>query len=235
MVPGHVNDRMLGRVDAVGLRTPLVGTSNFQGFKEKQNPKRRRSTLMPIMKLNSQRMSWLPTVALGFAVGTAGCNDSHNDTATPPEVTPATHNAATCADPIRLAAASTLQRESTAQAADGLSAEADPNCTGFRTHGPDRVYKLSLPATGATKLKATVAPSASAGADAFDPVLYATTACTRTPACVVGSDAHGAGGAEALEYINTTGAAQDLYIVVDGYDFQPAGGNYQLTINLSAP
>lgn len=190
---------------------------------------------MPKREFHVMRTRWHRTFALGLFLAIAGCNDSHNDAAAPPELTPAVTNAATCADPVTLTANSILQRESTAHGVDGLTAGGDSKCAGYQTHGPDRVYKLSLPAAGTTQLKATVAPLESAGTDAFDPVLYVTTVCTSTPACVVGSDAHGAGGEEAVEYINTTGTTQDLFIVVDGYDFQPTGGSYQLTASLLAP
>lgn len=147
----------------------------------------------------------------------------------------ATSHAATCADPIPLTGATTLDKQTTAGASDAVSAD-DSSCLGFATHGPEQVYKVTVPSSGQTKLQVSVTPGQSPGPDAYDPVIYLTQTCAAQPTCIApGQDIHGGGGSEAAVYTNTSGQPQDLFVVVDGYDFQPSGGGYQLSAKLTSP
>lgn len=164
-------------------------------------------------------------VAVGFFTG--ACNGSSNNS------TVATSQAAaTCADPVLIEGATPLAGQTTNNAADNVSGD-DPTCVGYATHGGDRVYKVTVPANNTNKLTLTVKPTDSPGPSAFDPVLYVTENCVATPTCVAGQDIHGGGGAESLSYTNTSGQDKPLYVVVDGYDFQPNGGGFTLTAQLT--
>jgi hypothetical protein len=103
---------------------------------------------------------------------------------------------------------------------------------GVPTLGPERVYLIPRAAGGAQRLVVTVSPRDLPGTDAFDPVLYLTQDCTETPTCLAAQDSRGGGSTEVLEQIDTGRATEDLYLVVDGYDFQSAGGTFDLTVDL---
>ncbi len=167
--------------------------------------------------------------ALAIVVLT-GCHGGDN----PSGSTGTTKAAGTCADPIVLAGATSLADESTAKASDGLSGE-DTSCLGYKTHGSDQVYKIQVPSTNQAKLHVTVTPKQTPGPDAFDPVVYVTENCTVQPQCSAAADSYGGGHAESVDYVNTGSQTKDVYVVVDGYDFQPGGGQYKLAVELGAP
>jgi hypothetical protein len=161
-----------------------------------------------------------------------GCGSSKQtsqaSTTTPPQA------AGTCADPIELKGSTTLATESTKQGENAVSGE-DPTCVGNLTGGAERVYKVVLPANGASKLGVKVTPEQVPGPDAFDPAIYATETCEVHPFCLTGSDDHGGGSLESIEYVNSSGQDRTIYVIVDGYEFQPGGGNFTLVSELSAP
>jgi hypothetical protein len=169
-------------------------------------------------------------LAIAIACFISGCGSSGgaNKAMTTPQPS------GSCADPIILKGSDTLTDESTQSASDSISGE-DPLCVGHETPGPDRVYKIALPASGNSKLSLKVVPSQLPGPEAFDPVIFATSDCVAKPICLTGADIHGGGSLESIEYRNASGQEQAIYIVVDGYGFQPAGGGYQLVSELSAP
>jgi hypothetical protein len=134
-----------------------------------------------------------------------------------------------------LAGGAALDNESTTKAADTLSADSN-SCLNAATHGADQVYKVTIPGADQAKLTVTVTPQKPPGADAFDPVVYLTEDCGAQPvACKAAADDRGGGSPEAISYVNTSGLAKDVFVIVDGYDFQPSGGDYKIAADLAAP
>jgi len=162
----------------------------------------------------------------------AACNGTSPATT---QVNPAvTAAAGTCEDPIKLDGSSTLDAQTTSKATDTVSGESS-SCVGYKTHGADQVYALTLPSSDKTKLRIAVTPTAIPSQVDFDPVVYVTAGCSAQPDCLTGADSYGAGSAETVEYVNTTGKDQPLFVVVDGYDFQVNGGDYKLDVTLTNP
>jgi hypothetical protein len=95
-------------------------------------------------------------------------------------------------------------------------------CTGYRSTGPDVVYRVTLQA--GDRLEATLNPTG----QAWDASLYLVTSCASVAqSCVAGEDN---GNPERIDY--TTAAAGDFYLIVDG--FASAGGGYSLDVVISA-
>jgi hypothetical protein len=172
--------------------------------------------------------AFLILVPIALAALLTGCHGPNKD-----QVPNSIKGAGTCGDPIMLQGTTTLDNESTAKAGDSMSA-GDPACLDYETHGSDQIYRITVPAKDLTKFRVIVTPSQTPGADAFDPVVYVTETCGGKPQCEA-SDSRGGGGPEVLEYVNTSGQAKDLFVAVDGYDFQPSGGSYKLEAALVAP
>jgi hypothetical protein len=139
-----------------------------------------------------------------------------------------------CADPIILDGNTALGSETTAGTQQTLSA-ADSTCLDAATLGPERVYQVAVPGSGRTLLRVTVSPAETPGPAAFDPVVYLMRDCVAPPVCVAAEDRRGGGSAEVVEHSNTTGLAENLFVVVDGYDYQPQGGAYRLAVELLPP
>jgi len=142
--------------------------------------------------------------------------------------------AGTCEDPIKLDSSATLDNQSTLKATDTMSGD-NPTCVGYKTHGADQIYALTLPSSDKTKLRITVTPIVIPTQVGFDPVVYLTEGCSAQPECLAGVDSYGAGSAETVEHVNATGKDQPLFVVVDGYDFQMNGGEYKLDAALTSP
>ena len=140
----------------------------------------------------------------------------------------------TCISPYVLLGASVLPSESTAKASNAVSA-LSATCLGTETAGPEKIYKIKIPAAGPTKLKVTATPTQKPQQDAFDPVIYLTKSCVAHPTCASGRDLRGGGSHETLEYDNQSGSVQDMFVIIDGFDFQPQGGAYALDVSLSTP
>ena len=140
----------------------------------------------------------------------------------------------TCASPYVLQGAVTFQSETTRSGASEVSALSS-SCLGMETSSPEKVYKIQIPASGPTKLKVTATPTQKPGIDAYDPVVYLTKSCVAHPSCVACKDSRGGGSFESIEYTNGSGAPMDLFIVVDGFDFQNLGGAFNLDVSLSNP
>ena len=168
-------------------------------------------------------------VLAGFLL--AACHGSSDN---PSGVATSQNAAGTCADPIVMDGTATLSGQTTKDAKDAISGD-DPTCVGYATHGAELVYKITVPAKDKTKLHIAVSPTDTLAADAFDPVVYATEGCGAQPTCSAGQDTHGGGGPESIEYTNASGQDKVLYVVVDGYDFQPSGGSYSLAAELATP
>ena len=179
--------------------------------------------------LNYEQSCRTAVVLAGFLL--AGCHGSGDN----PSGLAANQSAAgTCADPIVLEGSATLSGQTTKDALDAISGD-DRSCVGYATHGAERVYKITVSAKDKTKLHVAVSPTDTPSADAFDPVVYVAEDCVAQPACSAGQDNHGGGGQESLDFVNTTGQDKNLYVVVDGYDFQPNGGSYSLAAELTTP
>jgi hypothetical protein len=162
----------------------------------------------------------------------AACNGT---TPPSPQVSPATVTAAgTCEDPIKLNGSATLDNQTTLKAIDAMSGDS-ATCVGYKTHGADQVYALTVPGNDKTKLRITVTPVAIPGQVAFDPVVYLAASCSAQPDCFAGADSYGAGSAETVEHVNATGKEESLFIVVDGYDFQVNVGDYKLAVDVTSP
>jgi hypothetical protein len=141
----------------------------------------------------------------------------------------------TCAAPFVIEAGHPLDSQTTADAGSALSA-ADPSCLGVETSGPEQVYRIAVPARGTTRLRLTVTPVDSPAASAFDPVVYLTKNCTASPlVCLGAEDRRGGGSPELVQHTNATGETENVFVVVDGYDFQPKGGAYGLAVELASP
>lgn len=139
-----------------------------------------------------------------------------------------------CAVPITLDGTASLGTETTAGAEQTLSA-ADRTCLGAATLGPEQVYQVAVPGSGTTHLRVTVTPAETPGPAAFDPVVYLMRDCVAPPVCVAAEDRRGGGSREVVEHTNTTGLTGEVFVVVDGYDYQPQGGPYLLALELLAP
>lgn len=101
-------------------------------------------------------------------------------------------------------------------------------CVG--TAGVDRVYVVSVGA-GQT-LTAAVTPT-TAG---FDPSISLEAACGIEPrVCLAGNDSGGVSATNTVSYSNTSGTAEDIFIVIDTALGSAPGGTFDLTVTLAAP
>lgn len=100
-------------------------------------------------------------------------------------------------------------------------------CTGFAANGADVVYVLTLAPTGSVALDYTSADDGS---------IYLLDACVSPAgaACVAGADATFTGDTEHLDYTNTSGANQTLYLVLDSFG-TGSFGDFTLTGTVSCP
>lgn len=114
----------------------------------------------------------------------------------------------------------------------GLSNDYDPDasCLGYEAPGPDRVYTIVVPSGG--RLAATVTPDAATYDVAVYVIIAPAASCDVEPLeCAAGVDDELEGIAETVEYENTSGAAEQVFIIVDGYD--SAGGPFSLSTTLT--
>lgn len=100
-------------------------------------------------------------------------------------------------------------------------------CTGFTANGADVVYLVTLPDGGSIDLVYTSSADAS---------VYLVNDCVSPSdaACVAGADLTFAGEPETLSYVNTSGSAQTLYLILDSFG-TGSFGTYTLTGRLSCP
>ena len=133
-----------------------------------------------------------------------------------------------CDDAVEIAMPGVLANQTTA----GFTNDYDPDasCLGYEAAGPDRVYAITV--ANGQHLSVTVTPDA---AD-YDVALYlvagTAASCEVDPLmCAVGADAQTEGGAETVEHDNTSGASQQMFIIVDGY--YEDGGLYSLSTTLT--
>lgn len=128
--------------------------------------------------------------------------------------------------------AGTLSNQSTTGFANNYSpTAAGTNCTGYGAVGPDRVYTAAVPA-GQT-LTVVVTPTGVSAMDG-DPSLYVlanVAACIPAPtACLAGKDNGVDGDPETLVWLNNTGAAANVLVVIDGFAGTPYTYNMVTTI-----
>lgn len=107
-------------------------------------------------------------------------------------------------------------------------------CTGWYTNGPDRLYKLSVPAM--RTLSVTMTPEATYDAGVYL-IAGPDTACSATPVvCLAGDDSNGDGQAEMITYTNSSSAAVDVFLGIDGYaSASQANGTFTLALTLTTP
>lgn len=172
-----------------------------------------------------RRLRWLTVV--GVAVCSFGACKREGDGSS-------SSHLGNCADPIILTGTTTLGTETTAGAQQTLSA-ADPTCLGAATLGPERVYQVTVPENAATRWRVTVTPTEAPGPAAFDPVVYLVRDCVERPTCVEAEDRRGGGSLELVEHASSVGPTGKLFVVVDGYDYQPQGGAYRLGLEVLPP
>jgi hypothetical protein len=117
-----------------------------------------------------------------------------------------------CDNAIVISSPGTLTGQTTTGFVSDLAPPED--CTGYETGGPDRVYRITLPA-GKT-LDATVAREGDEG----DPAIYLirgdASACTSVPTpCLVGDDSGVGETVNEVGYTNETSSDETLFIVID--------------------
>ncbi len=92
--------------------------------------------------------------------------------------------------------------------------------------GPDRVYKITVPA--GERLTATVTPTIPDGGSTWDPsinLMSATQCAATTRTCLAGSDSGFSGQADSAAWTNTGSAPVDVFVVVETYSStDPAAG-----------
>jgi hypothetical protein len=106
------------------------------------------------------------------------------------------------------------------------------SCTNYYTNGPDRLYKLAIPAQ--RTITVTVTPET-----AYDAGIYLIAGppanCAATPAtCLAGDDTNAAGEADTITYANTGNAPIDVFLGVDGSGTTSTPeGTYTLAITIA--
>ncbi len=136
----------------------------------------------------------------------------------------------------------------------GLTSDYSPGCTMGPTPGPDTVYKISVPP--GQRLSATATPEQASMGNQFDVAVYLVEApasnCASTDggtqfSCLGASDdPNSLNATETASYYNATGAAVDVFVVIDSFfdmmNANPDGGigasqegKFTLTTVLAAP
>ena len=107
------------------------------------------------------------------------------------------------------------------------------NCR--RSDGPDRAYKISVPA--GQRLTAVAAPASDGGFDTtLNLIAGPATACEANPlVCLIGADSTFTGQPERVDYLNRGAAAQDVFVVVGSYDPTDTDTAFSLTTSVAAP
>ncbi len=119
-----------------------------------------------------------------------------------------------------------------AQSTDGFAPHYNFSAGGcVAAVGPDRVYKLTVPA--GQRVVATAMPVG--GFDVALNVVEATsaTACTAAPSCVSSANAGAAGGLETVTLLNESGSPRDVFLIVDSVG--AVGGTFDLSLQSSSP
>ncbi len=103
-------------------------------------------------------------------------------------------------------------------------------CAKTNSGGNDRVHSITVPA--GQRLTATVDPTATT----FDPGIFViagpAASCDAMPiVCLASNDTGGDGANDAITYDNTTNAAVDVFIMIDG--FRPDGDAYTLIVTVA--
>jgi hypothetical protein len=140
----------------------------------------------------------------------------------------------TCDSPIILSGSRNLKDQTTVELLDQINAQ-DPSCLGVTTSGPERVYKVIVPSSSRNQLRVTVTPDTKPKPDALDVVVFLTESCNAQPLCLAAKDSRGGGSPEVLTFLNETSESKELFLIVDGFGFQPNGGGYQMKVELVDP
>ena len=104
-------------------------------------------------------------------------------------------------------------------------------CAGVNSGGPDRVHSITVPA--GQRLTASVVPTSGT----FDPGIFviggpAAQCDAATISCLAANDNGGDGETDRVVYNNTSAAAVDVFIMIDG--FRAVGNAYTLNVQLGA-
>ncbi len=146
-------------------------------------------------------------------------------------VTPPPPAGDTCQTATALAAGASLTNQSLAGFHNNYNAS---DCFGYDLPGPDQVYSFTVPGTGTTQLEIDLNPDDATLDGAIYFIAAPASNCDASPlVCLAMADDGVAGDPESAVYVNTTGADQAIFVVIDSYD--EAGGTYDLSATLSAP
>jgi hypothetical protein len=104
-----------------------------------------------------------------------------------------------------------------------------PGCTAHDELGNDRVYQVTVPA--GHRLDAKLSPLAPAMTAALYFLEGPAAACGG--ACLAGSAGSGPGEQAYASHDNTTGAPQEVFVVVDSLDGDVVEGDYRLAVRLA--
>ncbi len=99
--------------------------------------------------------------------------------------------------------------------------------------GPERVYKIAVPA--GQRLTATVTPKVPSGGTSWDPAvnLQTASACSGPRTCLAGMDDGISGEAETTYWVNTGASSTDVYVVVETYSTTTPGSTATRTFDLA--
>jgi hypothetical protein len=103
-------------------------------------------------------------------------------------------------------------------------------CFVFGESGRDRVYEVQIPT--ATRLRVEATPSGG-----FDAALAIVATpeenCVASPDCLAAKNAGFGGVTENVSFANDSAGTESVYVIVDGFDAQPDGGDYDLSVSLT--
>jgi hypothetical protein len=149
------------------------------------------------------------------------------------EAIPAPLIGETCTNPQVIAVSGMLPGQTTTGYANDVSTvnTVAANCGGYSFAGPDRVYSIVVPA--GQKLTSTMTPVA--GLDLGIYLIDPSVCGLSIAMCLNGSDANGAGVADAASYTNSTGADRTVFIVVDYFTTGTTAGDFSLNNVIGPP
>ncbi len=143
-----------------------------------------------------------------------------------------------CSSATVIAASGTLMNQTTVGYTNDYNGDFDCDANLFGTPGFDRVYSVTVNA-GQT-LSVTAAPPVGSTGNSADLGVYLiagpATNCIATPIapqCLDGNDQGIDGAPETVSYMNATGAAQTVFIVVDCYYAMTAITTFSLQVSLT--
>ena len=136
----------------------------------------------------------------------------------------------TCTNPEVIAMNGTLMNQTLTGFSNFVATSSTTGACSYSNTGPDRVYSVTV-AAGQT-LSATVTPTGTS----WDPGIYAivgpaTNCLSSGSLCAAGSDSGGSGSPDTITYVNSSGASQTVFVVVDRFQAGTVG-DFSLSINV---